>query len=47
MDDLMQALNSFEAYLLQWILWMLKIIIEVICIKFIENLFCDLPYGIL
>ena len=47
MDKLMQAFNSFELYLLHWILCMLKIIIEVIRIMFIDNLFSDLPYGIL
>ena len=47
MDKLMQEFNSFDVYLLHWILCMLKIIIEVICIKFIDNLFSDFPYDIL
>ena len=47
MDKLMQAFNSFEVYLFHWILCMLIIIIEIIRIKFIDNWFSDLPYGIL
>ena len=41
MDTLMQEFTSFEVYLLHWILWMLKIIIEVNCIKLIDNFFSD------